>query len=88
MVLSITYFLLPITPRYRLPEINYPRFRKLAHFPVNAVRVSKRTPRAMVREYQLASRASRISEAICPFQTGIPQPDRSSRQWILKQENY
>jgi hypothetical protein len=72
-------FCLPITPRHWLLVINSLRLRKLVYFPVNAVRVFERAPRAMVREYQLASRASRISEAICPFQTGIPQPDRSSR---------
>ena len=88
MVLSITYFLLPITPRHRLLVIKYLRFRKLTHVPENAVRVFERTSRAKVMKFELFNGVSRISEVICPFHTGITQPDRSSRQWISKESHY
>jgi hypothetical protein len=45
MVLSIGYFLLPITPRHRLLVINYQRFRNKGLFPESKVRVFERVSR-------------------------------------------
>ena len=39
MVLSFLASYWPTTPRYRLPVINTPRIKKVAHFPVSRVRV-------------------------------------------------
>jgi hypothetical protein len=83
MVLSFRLTLYwPITPRHRLPVINSLRFRKVAYFPENAVRVFERVSRVMPPLREAADRQLAISAGLSQSHTGINQSDRSPRKWI------
>ena len=72
----------PISSRSRLPVINSLWFKDVTNFPENEVRVLRLTPRGMIPKRVVARGVNAISEVKYQFQTGITQPDRSSRQWI------